>query len=85
MPKVDLNGLIASLLSLFFTPKGLLAFILGLAIGFLIAVAPFILIALIVIVLAVLVALRNQVDFKKIKALVRGNPPSPRENTKENA
>lgn len=69
-----MNGLIASLLKMFFTPKGLPALILGLVLGYVVAVAPFILIALMVIAVAVLIALRKQIDFNKIKALAKGSP-----------
>ena len=79
MRKLDLNGLIASLLSIIFTPKGAIAFVIGLGIGFLIAVAPFVVIAFGIVTVIVLVAFRDRIDFKKIKALMRGNPPSPPE------
>lgn len=58
---------------MFFTPKGLPALILGLVLGYVVAVAPFILIALMVIAVAVLIALRKQIDFNKIKALAKGS------------
>jgi hypothetical protein len=77
VPKLDLNGLIASLLSIIFTPKGMVAFVIGLGIGFLIAFAPFVIIGLFIVLGIVLFVFRDRIDFKKIKTQLRGNPPSP--------
>lgn len=55
----------------------MVAFVIGLGIGFLIAFAPFVIIGLFIVLGIVLFVFRDRIDFKKIKTQLRGNPPSP--------
>lgn len=75
MSKHDLNKTVASLLTKVLTLGGLMMFVAGLLIGFLIAVSPFVVIGLVIAVGIVLYAFRDKINFKTIREQMRSIKP----------